>query len=41
MLNHLARAAQAAGLAYRLLSTSVLIGVLVIEVVKHARKQRA
>lgn len=39
MLNHLASAVKAAGLAYRLLSTSVLIGLLAVEVVKQVRRK--
>lgn len=40
MLNHLVTATRVAGLTYRLLSTSVLIGLLMFEVVKYARNQK-
>ena len=40
MLGHLVRATKVVGLAYSLLSTSVLIGLVVYETVKYVRKER-
>ncbi len=40
MLSHLMTATRVAGLTYRLLSTSMLIGFIVYEGVKYIRRER-
>jgi hypothetical protein len=40
MLVHLVKASKVAGLAYSLLSTTVLIGLVVYETAKYVRRER-